>query len=765
MSARLGTHSGLVSSRHRIARRRSPTWRARTSFRLFVCSLASTMALLGSAEARTHPAQKHEPRHHHAAKSEHAKSEHAKSEHGKRAAAKPDERGAIPLPLERPPVADLPPALAAVKQALDLLGQGKLAEATAVEKSLVDPVAQKLVEWALLRRAEREVGFQRYDRFITANPDWPGIPLFRRRAEAQLWSGHPDAATVHRFLARGPDSALGKLALARVLLSEGDRAQAESEIRAVWRSAPLSSEAETAVLSEFPNVVTRADHVARMDRRIGAKEFGAAMRAAKRVDDDHVAIVKACAAAEAKAGNGGKLLDEVPAAARDDLGYALCRIHWLLRNDSPGSNIRGRIVTPKPDVLFAAKLALAGSDDDLRAQDTDEWWRERRAVARKLLDLGEAETAYQVAAKAAPPANPYYRAEAHFMAGWIALRFLHDPKAAFAHFAHIDDDQTDPRILARGAYWRARAAEAEGDAAETRAQYQVASHYPTAYYGQLARLQLGLDTTPLRPLPRPADASTSEVVSAAAMLYTIGERDLAMHFVSELAKQSGDAAALAGLGKLAAQHHDAPATFVIGEKALARGMALDQLAFPDFGVPSYGALGPVVDRSIVYSVVRTESAFDQRDRSSASAVGLMQVTPGAGRDTAKRLGVRYDWQRLVSDAAYNTQMGAGEVAALLKEYRGSYALTFAAYNAGRGRVQQWMAAHGDPRDPKVDPIDWIERIPFAETRNYVERVLENLQVYRDRFDPKFATAAPDSDLQGDVKPAPPPGLVEALPPH
>jgi len=758
MSARLGTHSSLVSARSRTAHLRILTWRARTAFCLFVCSLVSSAALLCGAEARTHPANKHQPRHHHAAKTEHAKAEHAK-----RGAPEADKRGAIPLPLERPPAADLPPALAALKQALDLVGHDKLADATAAEKSLADPVAQKLVEWALLRRAEREINFQRYEAFITANPDWPGLPLFRHRAETRLWNGHPDAATVRRFLAHGPVSAPGRLALARLLMSEGERDQAEREVRAVWRSAQLSAETETAVLNEFPNVVTHADHVARMGRRIGAKEFGAAMRAAKHLGDDQIAIVKACTAAEAKAGNGGKLLDEVPASARDDLGYALCRIHWLLRNDSPGSNIHGRIATPKPDVMLAAKLALGGSDDDLRAQDTDEWWRERRALARKLLDLGEAETAYQVAAKAAPPVNPYYRAEAHFMAGWIALRFLGDPKAAFAHFAHIDDDQSDPRILARGAYWRARAAEAQGDAAETRAQYQVASHYPTAYYGQLARLQLGLERTPLRPLPRPADASTSEVVSAAAMLYTIGERDLALHFVSELAKQSDDAAALAAIGKLAAQHHDAPVTFVVGEKALARGLALDQLAFPDFGVPSYGALGPAVDRSVVYSIVRTESAFDQRDRSSASAVGLMQVTPGAGRDTAKRLGVRYDWHRLVTDAVYNTQMGAGEVAALLKDYRGSYALTFAAYNAGRGRVQQWMAAHGDPRDPKVDQIDWIERIPFAETRNYVQRVLENLQVYRDRFDPKLMTAAPGSDQQGDAKAAPSPGLVEAIP--
>jgi soluble lytic murein transglycosylase len=140
---------------------------------------------------------------------------------------------------------------------------------------------------------------------------------------------------------------------------------------------------------------------------------------------------------------------------------------------------------------------------------------------------------------------------------------------------------------------------------------------------------------------------------------------------------------------------------------------------------------------------RTESAFDQRDKSAAKAVGLMQVTPGAGRDTAKRFGLTYDWNRLVSDPAYNTQMGTAEIAALLKDYRGSYILTFAGYNAGRGRVSQWLAQHGDPRDPKVDAVDWVERIPFSETRNYVQRVMENLQVYRARFGSSTAMVEPN----------------------
>ena len=371
----------------------------------------------------------------------------------------------------------------------------------------------------------------------------------------------------------------------------------------------------------------------------------------------------------------------------------------------------------------------------LEQQDTDEWWRERRALARKLLNLNDAASAYQVVTKSALPANPYYRAEFHFMAGWIALRFLHDPGLASKHFALIAESATDPRIQARAAYWQGRAAEAAGELTEMRTQYEAASHYPIAYYGQLARDRLGLGSIVLPPLSEAPDLTGSELLSAAGILYAIDERDLAQNFVSDIAKESSDVSLIAALAKLSAQFNDAQATLVIGEKALERGMGMEQYAFPDFGVPSFKTMGATLDRCVVYSVVRTESGFNQGDRSSASAVGLMQVTPQAGRDTAKRLRVSYDWRRLVSDTVYNTELGAGEVGDLLGEYRGSYILTFAAYNAGRGRVAQWMAIHGDPRDPKVDPVDWVERIPFAETRNYVQRVMENLQVYRARFGP------------------------------
>ena len=716
------------------------------------------MAALGTAHSFAASRHKHVPAHQiKAAEAKHHK--HRSAPDAKRsAAARQSERTraahmivpSIPLPIARPAAASLPPDLAATKQAIELVRQGKASDATPIETLIGDPVAQKLVEWTLLRNPESEVRLERYAAFIRANPNWPSIPLLRRRAEAKLWQDRRDAATVRRFFGEEqPTSPLGRLAFARTLKAEGNRAGAAREVRPVWRSAELSAELEAAVLDEFRDELTRADHTARMDWRISAKDFGAAMRTAKRLGDDEVAIVKACAAAEADSTKAGALLDAVPSEARGDMSFTLCRLHWLVRhNEFPA----------------AATLVLAASFEDLRRQDTDEWWRERRLLTRGLIDLGDSETAYRVVREAAPPANPYYRAEFHFMAGWIALRFLTDPATALTHFALVDEGSVDPIVRARAAYWRGRAAEAASQFEEMRAQYEAAARHPTAYYGQLARARLGFGEIALRdPPPEPVHGIARELLRAADILYMIGERDLIASFVTDLANESSDAATIGALGQLTAHYNDARAMLLVGKTALARGLAMDQYAFPDIGVPPYSPIGPPLDLSIVYSIVRTESAFDQRDQSPAKAVGLMQVTPEAGRDTAKRFGVTYDWNGLVSDPVYNTQMGAAEVAALLKEYRGSYVMTFAGYNAGRGRVRQWVAQHGDPRDPKVDAVDWVERIPLAETRNYVQRVMENLQVYRARFGAGIATVEPNLHRAETIESRAEPALVEQIP--
>ena len=223
--------------------------------------------------------------------------------------------------------------LAAVKQAIDLVRGGKTGEATGIKKSIDYPVAQKLVEWLILRHPSGEASFGRYAAFIVDNPSWPSIGLLRRRAEGRLWQERRDAATVRRFTGGEPASAKGRFALARVLLAEGDRDGAERQVREAWRSEELSERVEAEALAAFRELLTREDHRARMDRRIGAKDFSGAMRVARRLGKGEVSIVKACGGVAENASKSLALLDAVPTGARQDLGYTLCRIQWLMRHD------------------------------------------------------------------------------------------------------------------------------------------------------------------------------------------------------------------------------------------------------------------------------------------------------------------------------------------------------------------------------------------------------------------------------------------------
>jgi soluble lytic murein transglycosylase len=641
--------------------------------------------------------------------------------------APPDSTPAVPLPVV-PPVSAAeaaalsiaPSDLSAVKEAIGLARKGSSALATVIERGIRDPVAAKVVEWAILRSdANSGMSFDRFAKFVRANPHWPSVTMLSRRAEASLWDDRIDPTTVRLYFAnQKPVSAKGRFVLARALLALGDRKGAESYVRDAWRHDGFSREVEAMAFSSFGDMLTRADHKARMDARFYVEDVDAGLRAAQRLDAADQAIAKARTAVIRKAVETKTLLDAVPADARKDPGYLFHRIQWLRKNEK---------------IAEAGQLMLTVPRDPALFYDVDQWWIERRYLVRKLLDLGDARTAYLVARDAIPPQRENYRVDHHFTAGWIALRFLNDPATALTNFAQITEGNiTNPHALARAGYWQGRALEALGRRDEARAQYESAARHSTVYYGQIARARIGLPDLPLAPAPKPP-ANRSDVVRAAEILYAVDERDLIASMMADLGEKASDTGTLAALGEVTAKYKDPRGMLLLGKAALGRGYAFDYYAYPTVGLPNYTPIGPPVESSVVYSIVRQESSFNPKDLSSAMAMGLMQVTPAAGRDTAKRFRVAYDEKRLMSDQVYNVQIGAGELSILFQDYRGSYILTFAGYNAGRGRVKEWVARFGDPRDPKVDPIDWVERIPFAETRNYVQRILENLQVYRVRF--------------------------------
>ena len=647
--------------------------------------------------------------------------------------------GAVPLPQARPSAEGTKPEalegdLALVKRAIDSARSGGASKATEIAAAVAEPAARKLVEWVILRSDHNGVGSARYVAFMAANPTWPTLAVFRRRAEAQLWVENAKPAQVLGFFnGTPPQSPIGRLVLARALLAQGDTDAAKALICAAWRNDPLSSDVEKRVLETWSQFLNRADHKARLETRLFAGEKEAALRAAQRLGAADQAIARARIALDGKGGNGKKLLEAVPAEAHQDPGYLFARAH-VLRHDKK--------IAEAAQVLLSAPRELG--------HDAEGWWVERRIMARHLLDIGDARSAYLVVRDADEPTKENSRVERLFMSGWIALRFLDDPAAAAAHFAQIQKASIHPTSLARSHYWLGRAAEAAHRGEQAQAEYRAAASFSASYYGQLARARVGFGALSLAAAPatpdKRADAERLELVRAAEILYALNERPLVIPFMADLGDKLDDLGALSALGELTEQHQDARSMLQLGKAALARGLPLDYYAFPTVGVPRYSPIGPGIDTAMVFAIIRQESAFDPADLSAAQAMGLMQVTPAAGRDTCKRFGCTYDVKRLKNDMPYNLQLGAAELGGVMQDYRGNCILAFAAYNAGRGRVDEWIKRFGDPRDPKVDPIDWVERIPFMETRNYVQRVMENMQVYRARFG-NNAPLTIDADLR------------------
>jgi soluble lytic murein transglycosylase len=608
----------------------------------------------------------------------------------------------------------------ALENVIELVRKHKPADATQAEAAISDPVARKLAEWIILRSDDNGASVERYRAFVSANPSWPSQSFLRRRIEAALWDDHRDDATAWAwFENESPLSAKGKFSLARAMIARGDRANAERLVKDAWRNDAMSEDTESTALDLFGALLTPGDHKARMDLLLYGSEHEAALRAAKRLGGSQVALAKARVAAYRKASNTRALLDAVPRELHGDPGYIFSRIQLLRREEK---------------FTEAAQLMLSAPKDPGRLHNLDEWWIERRLLSRKMIDVGEHRTAYLIARDAALPARDIYKTEQEFTAGWIALRFLNDPSTAAQHFARIGVGSVNPTTLARAGYWQGRAAEAAGRSQEARNAYAAAAEQSTSYYGQLARAKLGLPQIELNSAPtaRGRAVERLEIVRAVQLLFELEERDIAIPIFGDMG-ENGDPDALVGLGEVASRHGDARGMLLMGKAALNRGLPFDFYAYPVTGIPPFKSIGPDVEQSIVFAIARQESAFNPSVVSPAQAYGLMQVTPDAGKYVCKKYGASFDLGRLKNDPVYNAALGAAELGGLIDDYRGSYIMTFAAYNAGRGSVKKWIDRYGDPRDPKVDAVDWVELIPFSETRNYVQRIMENLQVYRARF--------------------------------
>ncbi|MFC3209157.1 lytic transglycosylase domain-containing protein [Aquamicrobium soli] len=622
-----------------------------------------------------------------------------------------------------------PPALGALKSGLDALSAGNIEAARFTRDGLpADSLDRHVLAWAIALFGGDKVPSGEIADTAKMVPGWPGVLSLRRNSERALAREDPaPPAVVQAFGGSQPLTPEGTVLLARAYVATGNVRAAQTVLSPFWRTEKLDAKAEAAIITEFGALIPPADHRERMERMFYADRVNSALRVATLAGARELADAWAAAIRDDK--KAPDLLKAVPAAQRSAGFFFAEAEYWRKR---------------KKFTEAAAAVMQAPTDRDALV-DPDAWWVERRVLSRELMDQGDTRTAYAIVAAHAAM-SPASAADAEFHAGWYALRGLGDPQTAAKHFARIATLAQGPISLSRAYYWLGRAAEAGGPG-DAKAYFAKAAAYGTTFYGQLAGERIGRKTLALAdPEPTPADRerfAKREAVAAIGQLEGAGYPRYAGALYRDLAGQLGSPGEVALLADMALKQDNAYLALRIAKIAAARGIDIGALSHPIGVIPDSADISGS-GKALAYAIARQESEFNIGAVSGAGALGLLQLMPATAQQLAKKAGLPFTEARLTSDAGYNATLGSAFLGQQLDRFNGSYVLTFAGYNAGPRRAAQWMARYGDPRGKDLDAVvDWIERIPYTETRSYVQRVMENYEVYKMRLTGTY-------DIAGDL---------------
>ena len=614
------------------------------------------------------------------------------------------------------------PALADAEllgQAIDALRAGQIEDAERIATDLGPGTAQDIVTWHLLRAGTGT--FEDYEGFLAAYPDWPGLPYLRARGEPAIPPGADPARVLAYFGDQPPETGAGVLALAAALEASGQPDAARAEVIRGWTTMVLTGDEAGALRSAHGALLNSGSHhTDRLDHLLweGAEDRARAMFPL--VPEDWQALAAARLALQARAPGVDALIEAVPATLQDDPGLAHDRFIWRVRSgfwDTAGE-------------LMAERSTSAESLGRPSA------WADRRAdLARDVMREGEFDTCYRYAADhhVTPEADYLSFAELEWLAGYCAYR-LGRYDTAIGHFEPFRDTVFSPISMGRAGYWLGRAHRAAGNEEAAARAFALGAQYQSSFYGQLAAEAGGLPADPgfladedYGPW-RNASFTGSSVFLAALLLYEADERNLAERFLTHLTESLSRVEA-GQLGDFALQLGDPHIALRIAKRAAQNGHEIMRAYYP---VADFASADLPIDAALALSIARRESEFDPGVTSGAGAMGLMQVMPGTGRDTAGALGIDYSQSRLLSDPDYNLLLGATYIEGLIDRFDGNLVLVSIGYNAGPRRASDWIERFGDPREAE-DIVFWIEALPFTETRNYVMRVTEAIPIYEARL--------------------------------
>ena len=607
-------------------------------------------------------------------------------------------------------------------------------------KSLIpfvsDPIAQALGQWMYFMAEDPLVDINEADAFLDSNPDWPLANRIHAFVEKRIPANAPADQVLSFFDTRSPATGDGKVKLARALFSVGDKEGGERLLRDAWIHDTFTVAEEQRVLSAYGGKLEKEDHAARVDMLLWDRQVTNARRVFPHLDSRERRKAEARAALLLSASSAAGLYDKLPEEDRLDSGVLQAAVRYYRR--------RG-------DEQYAIALAGMAPDDPEKLRNGAQWWIERSILMRWALKNGRFTDAYALAAGHGTESGADF-ADAEFYAGWIALRFLNAPERAETHFLALASEVGSPISVSRAYYWLGRAAAAKGDDAAKNAYFTKAAEHYYSYYGQMAAEETGEPYVGAK-FAGPAEATPADRALFAsrptvAALRMLSDLDLDYEFmvfayhVDDQLERPGEYLELARLTEGEGAPH---LTVRAGKVAIQRGAFAPEVAYPLIFVPEEAAR--FVSPEIILGLSRQESEFNPRAYSRAGARGVMQLIPTTAQITARKEGLAYSRTALLDDPIYNMTIGSAHLSHLLDRFDGSLVMTLAAYNAGAARVDQWVGDYGDPRSDAVDPLDWVELIPFSETRNYVQRVLENVQVYRGRLNDRPIPGRLYSDIE------------------
>ena len=607
------------------------------------------------------------------------------------------------------------------KAVFDAIDKKKWQTALKLSKKSKDKLFKNLVTYLYLKKTPNAASFYDYTRFINNNPDFPRINRLRYLAEHKInLKSNLPIAIMRWFGGKDPLSEFGKIKLGEIYIKQGDIDKGSQLIKDGWIRAKLTKADLRYLRKKYKNIITVEDNIKRADWHAWEGKHWDVQRMLRYLPKDETALYRARQLLMSRSYGVDNAIAKVPAKFKNDIGLKYDRLKWRRR--------RGRL-DPSLEILFTIPK------DPIKLVRPDIWWKERTILTRSLIYKKKYTKAYKVSSNHSMSEGPDY-AEAEWISGWIALTFLDDPNLAINHFKNFYNNVGYPISLSRGAFWLGRSYKEIKNMQKSEEWFNEASKYTNTYYGQLAfieingdkKFSLGEQKDVTEKFKK--DFNKNPLVKTIMLLNDLNKSKYTKDFLKHLATLNIDKGSEILAGELAIKVSRYDYAVQIAKTASYEKRFHNKINYPIIETPKVVNKKRMPSPELVLAVIRQESEFDQKAHSYVGARGLMQLMTYTAKLVAKQAKLPYVKNKLKSDPEYNIKLGSYYLAGLLEEYEGSFPFALAAYNAGPKRVKYWKKINGDPQKGSIDYINWVELIKFKETRNYVQRVLENVNVYK-----------------------------------